>query len=130
MIDQHFLRNVFTIQMHQVQLSHRKPSLMNQQFTMWNQSGRKFGQPGQLNFAGPNGTKSITLQQYNRLYFISSASYSIVDESMPIEDEAINSTPPSCEGPRFESPEKFRSEILVPGHLPGFLVPESPESFC
>lgn len=33
--------------------------------TKWNQSGRKFGQPGQLNFIGPNGTKSITLQQYN-----------------------------------------------------------------
>lgn len=63
-------------------------------FTKWNQSGRKFGQPGQLNFIGPNGTKSITLQQYNGLYFISSASYSIVDESIEVKIQQQ----PECEG--------------------------------
>lgn len=63
-------------------------------FTCWNQSGRKFGQPGQLNFIGPNGTKTITLQQYNGLYFISLAFYSIVDDSQMVKEDEI----PTCHG--------------------------------
>lgn len=55
-------------------------------FTEWNQSGRKFGQPGQLNFIGPSGTKSITLKQYNGLYFISSTTYNIVDDNTDIDE--------------------------------------------
>jgi hypothetical protein len=66
------------------------------EFTSWSQSGRKFGQPSQLNFIGPNGTKTLTLQQYNGLYFISSASYSIVDESRQFEEEVEGI--PTCQG--------------------------------
>jgi hypothetical protein len=63
------------------------------EFVAWNQRGRKFGQPGQLNFVGPKGTKSITLQQHNGLYFISSTTYNIVDDNADIElDQPI----PSC----------------------------------
>lgn len=37
-------------------------------FTQWSQTGRKLGQAGQINFTGPNGTKSITFQQHDGLY--------------------------------------------------------------
>lgn len=63
------------------------------EFTEWNQSGRKFGQPGQLNFVGPKGTKTITLQQQGGLYFISSTTYEIVDENETYSDYQ---TPPNC----------------------------------
>jgi hypothetical protein len=55
------------------------------EFIEWNQSGRKFGQLGQLNFVDSNGTKAITLSQRNGLYFISSTTYNIVDDGADFE---------------------------------------------
>ena len=62
------------------------------EFTEFKQIGRKFGQPGQLTFTGPKGSKTITLQQRNGLYFINSTMFKIQNDTMATTPHFIPTT--------------------------------------
>jgi len=47
------------------------------EFDSWSQVGRRIGQPGELQFHGKNGTKSIALAQHNGLYYCKSVTFDI-----------------------------------------------------
>jgi hypothetical protein len=57
------------------------------QFHTWEQIGRQSGQPGQLKFIGPNETKTITLHQHQGLYFCTTKSYEVKDDTNHYQPE-------------------------------------------
>jgi hypothetical protein len=49
-------------------------------FDTWKQVGRRFGQPGSIEFHGKGIVKSLTLQQNNGLYYCNSQTFDIIND--------------------------------------------------
>jgi hypothetical protein len=59
-------------------------------FDTWKQVGRRFGQPGTIEFHGKDTIKSLSLQQNNGLYYCNSKTFDIINEFEPHQVPTIN----------------------------------------
>jgi hypothetical protein len=74
-------------------------------FDTWKQVGRRFGQPGSIEFHGKGIVKSLTLQQNNGLYYCNSQTFDIINDfdtkhlptinRLTMKDKAIGSASPN-----------------------------------